>query len=229
MLLKHMYGNIFLFFPAMDLHTIICSATLEELSAKGETLRKMHHKSVTFTLGRNEFRDVILCINFPNKREMKYIVKDLLVHKKFVKDGKATIKLPTENTQIMVSNCAPDKLIMFLKTMTTKLECLKKKGFVSDRLKWKSDLPRTFEEISPLTMRDLKEAHEAKAKLVEQSDLFTPKGKRKRCASDDKENQQPTGSKMARKLICSDVKGTIGITSFRLFYMAVAVVYKPYL
>jgi ATP-dependent DNA helicase PIF1 len=194
----------------MDLNAITCTATVEELSAGGETLRKMQHKSVTFTLGRNEFRDVILCINFPNKREMKYTVKDVLVHKKFVKDGKATIKLPTENTQVMVSNCAPDKLVMFLKTLTTKLECLKKKGFVSDRMKWKSDLPRTFEEISPLTMRDLKEAHEVKAKLAEKSDLYTPKGKRKRCANDI-ENQQPPGSKMARKLMCSDVKGIIGI------------------
>lgn len=195
----------------MDLHTITCSATLEELTVKGETLRKIQHKNVTFTLGRNEFRDVILCVNFPGKREMKYTLRDMLVHKKFVKDGKATIKLASDQTQVMISNCAPDKLIMFLKTMTTKLECLKKKGFVSERMKWKSDLPRTFEEISPLTMRDLKEANEAKAKLAEKTDLYTPKGKRKRCPSDDKENQQPPSSKMARKLICNDGTGTIGI------------------
>lgn len=195
----------------MDLHTITCSAALEELTVKGETLRKIQHKNVTFTLGRNEFRDVILCASFPGKREMKYTLREMLVHKKFVKDGKATIKLPNDQTQIMISNCAPDKLIMFLKTMTTKLECLKKKGFVSERMKWKSDLPRTFEEISPLTMRDLKEANEAKAKLAEKSDLYTPKGKRKRCPSDDKENQQFPSSKMARKLICNDGTGTIGI------------------
>lgn len=196
----------------MDLHTITCSAIYEELNPKGETQRKMQHKSTTLSLGRNEFRDVILCISIPNKREMKYILRDLVIHKKFAKDGKATIKIPASNAQVMISNCAPDRLIMFLKTMTTKLECLRKKGFVSDRLKWKSDLPRTFEEISPLTLRDLKEAHEGKAKAAEKAEDFTPKGKRKRVSSDEKENVQPPGSKMARKLIAADAKGTIGKT-----------------
>lgn len=182
----------------------------EELTPKGDTIRKMAHKNTNLSLGRNEFRDVILCINIPSKREMKFILRDLVVHKKFAKDGKATIKIPTENSQVMISNCAPDKLIMFLKTMTTKLECLRKKGFVSDRLKWKSDLPRTFEEISPLTLRDLKEAHEVKAKAAEKLENFTPKGKRKRVDGDDKENTQPPGSKLSRKLVTADMKGNIG-------------------
>jgi len=192
----------------MDLHTVTCTAVYEELSARGETMRKVQHKSATLTLGRNEFRDIVFCINIPGKREMRYILRDLVVHKKFAKDGKATIKIPCASAQVMISNCAPDKLIMFLKTMTTKLECLQKKGFISDRLKWKSDLPRTFEEISPLTLRDLKEANEAKAKAAEKD--FTPKGKRKRVGSDDKENVQQPGSKLARKLITADVKGNIG-------------------
>ena len=146
----------------MDLNTITCSASVEELSPTGEVIKKAFHRNITFTLGRNEFRDVILCVSYSSKKEMKHILRDITVHKKFVKDGKATVKLVGDKLQFMISNCAPDKLIMFLKTMSTKLECLKKKGFVPDRLKWKSDLPREFQEISPLTMRDLKEANEAK-------------------------------------------------------------------
>ena len=160
---------LFLFFylyaqlsPTMDLNTISCSASLEELSTAGEVLKKAFHRNITFTLGRNEFRDVILCVSYNSKKEVKHILRDITVHKKFVKDGKATVKLIGEKLQYMISNCAPDKLVMFLKTMSTKLECLRKKGFVPDRMKWKSDLPREFQEISPLTMRDLKEANEAK-------------------------------------------------------------------
>ena len=48
---------------------------------------------------------------------------------------------------------------MFLKTMSTKFECLKQKGFVSERQKFKSDLPRSLQEISPLTLKDLQTAH----------------------------------------------------------------------
>lgn len=164
----------------MALSTITCNGMYEEFTPKGETLQKVNHKNVTLSLGRNEFRDIVLCINFPNKREMKYTVRDIQIHKTFAKDGKATIKLPTENAQVMISNCAPDQLIMFLKTMSTKLECLRKQGFVSDRLKWKSDLPRTFEEISPLTMRDLKEANELKGSIVIQLIYFMLAGGLKR-------------------------------------------------
>ena len=39
------------------------------------------------------------------------------------------------------------------------------------------------------------------AKLLEKSDLYTPKGKRKRVEENDKENQPPQGVKMARKLL----------------------------
>ena len=39
------------------------------------------------------------------------------------------------------------------------------------------------------------------AKAVEKSDMFTPKGKRKRGEGDEKENQPPQGVKMARKLL----------------------------
>ena len=196
----------------MALSSITCTGVYEEINGKGVSLRKMQHKNVTLSLGRNEFRDVVLCIGFPGKREMKYTLRELQVHKKFAKDGKATIKLLNESAQVMISNCAPDQLIMFLKTMSTKLECLRKKGFVSERLKWKSDLPRTFEEISPLTLRDLKEANEVRAKAAEKLEDFTPKGKRKRVASDDKENQQPPATKLARKLITAstDAKGTVG-------------------
>ena len=175
----------------MDLNSLTCAATLEEQNTKGETLRKINNRNVTFSLGRNEFRDVILCVSFPNRKEFKYVLRNLFIHKKFVRDGKATIKVTSSNVQIMLSNCAPDKLIMFLKTMSTKLECLKKKGFVTDRVKMLSDLPKTFEEISPLTIKDLKEAQEKKAKEAEK-DLCTPKGKalkkRKRTDDDGKEN-----------------------------------------
>ena len=149
----------------MDLNTITCSASMEELSAAGEVMKKAYHRNITFTLARNEFRDVILCISFSAKKETRHILRDITVHKKFVKDGKATIKLIGDKLQFMISNCAPDKLVMFLKTMSTKLECLRKKGFVPDRLKWKSELPKMFQEISPLTLRDLKEANEAKGKV----------------------------------------------------------------
>ena len=53
-------------------------------------------------------------------------IKDVSIHKAFVKVGKATVKLLDQNVQFMLSNCPPDQLIIFLKVISTKLACLKK-------------------------------------------------------------------------------------------------------
>ena len=167
-----------------------CSLVIEHLNPSGQISKKANHRNVTVVLGRNEFKDIILKIQL-GPRDMKFMLRDIAIFKKFVKDGKATIKITNHNIQLMLSNCPPDQLIVFLKTMSSKLECLKLKGFVSERQKLKSDLPRSFEDISPLCIKDLQTVHNSRAKQVEEKpDLFTPKGKRKR-PTDDKENCPP--------------------------------------
>ncbi|KAL3870105.1 hypothetical protein ACJMK2_042718 [Sinanodonta woodiana] len=186
----------------MELNNLVCTTTVEEITSSGNVMKKTVHRDASFSLARNEFNDVILLLNI-GKKELRYTLRDLKIHKKFVRDGKATIILPGPHVQFMLSNCPPDRLIMFLKTMHTKLECLKKKGFISERQKLKSELPRIIQEISPLTMKDLQTVHEMRAKKMEKSDLFTPKGKKKRkeMDSDDKENMVPRQAKIARKLL----------------------------
>ncbi|OWF54393.1 ATP-dependent DNA helicase PIF1-like [Mizuhopecten yessoensis] len=194
----------------MELNTLLCTLWMETIGSAGDIQKRTQHKNIALTLGRNEFRDVVLKLEFP-KRDMKFALKELTIFKKFVKEGKATIKIPDRNIQFLLSNCPPDKLIMFLKTMHTKLECHKQKPPVHDRKRLLSDRPKTFEDISPLTLKDLQTVHEMRAKNVEnKSDMFTPKGKGKRKReNDEKENVLPQGVKMARKLVstsCSPFK-----------------------
>lgn len=183
----------------MEVNTLTCSVVVEDLTKTGDVNKRSQYKNLTLSLGRNEFRDVIFKVDF-GRKELKYALRELKIFKKFVKDGKATIRIPDRNIQFMLSNCPPDKLMMFLRTMHTKLEVGKQKGFLSDRKKLLSDLPRVFEEISPLTLKDVQTVHEVRAKALE-NDLFTPKGKRKRVDDSNKENEPPRGAKMARKLV----------------------------
>lgn len=171
-----------------ELGELFCTVTMEQLAASGESLKKSTHRNALLTLGRNEFKDVILKVEL-GKRECKYLLREIQLFKNFAKDGKATMKFPAERMQLMVSNCPPDQLIMFLKTMSTKLECLKMKGFASARQKMLSAKPRTFQHISPLTMKELQTVHTARATQAENSSMITPKGKRKR--QNDQENEQP--------------------------------------
>ena len=155
---------------------LTCTVIQEQLAPTGIVLKKSVHKNITLILGRNEHKDVMLKFDL-GKRHCKYRLNEIQLHKKFAKDGKATIKLPKQHTQFLLSNCPPDKLIMFLKIMSTKLELKKGRG-VSDRARLLSDKPHAFEDISPLTMNELQTVHNMRAKVLEgNSDMFTPKGK----------------------------------------------------
>lgn len=178
-----------------------CTLAVEELTKAGDVQKSSVHKNVFLSVGRNEFRDVVVKVEL-QKKEMKFALRELQIHKKFAKDGKSTIKIPDRNLNLLISNCPPDRLIYFLKLVSTKFECGKMKGFISERKKLLSDVPKSFEEISPLTIKDLKSVYEARAKEFESKpELFTPKGKgvkkRKRPhQDDDKENCNIQKSKL---------------------------------
>lgn len=181
-----------------------CTLTVEELSKAGDVQKSSVHKNIYISVGRNEFRDVVLKVEL-QKKAMNFALRDLTIHKKFAKDGKSTIKIPDRNMNLLISNSPPDKLIYFLKLLSTKFECGRLKGFISERKKLLSDVPKSFEEISPLTIKDLKTVHEARAKELESKpDMFTPKGKgtgKRKRDDDDKENRPVQRS----KLMCSSL------------------------
>ncbi|GFN95027.1 ATP-dependent DNA helicase pif1 [Plakobranchus ocellatus] len=157
----------------MDHPSLCCTIGVEELSSTGNILKKVTHPKVTLTLGRDEFKELQIQIDFP-KKHSRYLVKEVLIHKKFVKDGKATIKLPEHKLHLMLSNCPPDRLAFFLKTLQVKLDCLKQKGFVSQRSKLLSGKVQEFDEISPLTLKDLQTAHGRREAQAKQKTSSTP-------------------------------------------------------
>ena len=170
-----------------EIGVLSCTVAVEQLGKSGEVQKKTVYKNAVITLGRNEFKDIVVKLAI-NKRTLSNRIQDLTVHKKFAKEGKATLKLENQKVQYMLSNCPPDKLIMFLKTLTTKLECSKLKGSVSERQRLLSTKQRTFQEISPLNMKELQTVHNIRAKEAEASlSIFTPKGK-------DKKRKRPLDS-----------------------------------
>ena len=170
-----------------------CCLTIEQLATNGEVLKRTQYKSTILSLIRNQFRDILLKVN-NGKKDMRVNMREFIIHKKFAKDGKATIKLPKQNLQFMLSNCPPDQLIFFLKTLNTKTSCQDIKGYVPGRTRLMSDLPKSFQEISPLNMKELETVHQIRAKKAEVNTPKTTKTmKRKRMASEavnDKENSQ---------------------------------------
>ena len=83
----------------------------------------------------------------------------------------------------------------------TKLDCLKDKGFLTQRQKLFSGKHHEFEEISPLTVKDLQVAHGAKSKTNPQSSLAAAPTSKTQAISAAKQ----AGIALGRKRMCAEV------------------------
>ncbi|KAI0238630.1 ATP-dependent DNA helicase PIF1 [Lamellibrachia satsuma] len=177
----------------LDSGELACTVAHELLAPSGETLKRTVHQKGSVCLGRNEFRDIILKVKLGNK-EIKLPLKDVVVFRKFAKEGKATLRLSKQNVQFMLSNCPPNKIMTLLKTLAAKLECRKlEKPGVSERQKLLSERPRSFQEISPITIKDMQTLQRTRTQAADKSTkTVTLSGKRKRVSDENnKENQPP--------------------------------------
>lgn len=158
----------------MDASELLCSANVEKLNSNGVVLRRTSYKSCSTILGRDQFGDILLRIVVKQQIVQNFLLKDISLHRRFVKEGKATVKLPTQNVLIMLSNCPPDKLAAFLACLKVKLAVKANNGFAGERKRLRSELPKTFDHISPLIEKDLQNMKENVIDLHDK----TPKRKR---------------------------------------------------
>lgn len=102
------------------------------------------------------YRDMIIRVETP-KQSFQYQVKgELQLHKRFMKEGKATVSLRQARTNLMISNAPPNQLLVFLRMLASKKAVMgleNGKEEVSVRQRLLSTLPKSFDEISPLTFK----------------------------------------------------------------------------
>ncbi|XP_030219661.1 ATP-dependent DNA helicase PIF1 [Gadus morhua] len=142
-----------------------CSAAVERLNAAGQAIKRQVIRKATVLLGRNEFQEIIIRIE-DGKVPQSYVLKEFKLFTKFVKEGKCTVQLLPENIQLLISNCPPDQLNVFLKTLSIKHQAWQTLKPLTYRDKLKAALPRSFETISPLQQRDVQKANELRSKAT---------------------------------------------------------------
>lgn len=173
----------------MEASELECCLTVESLNSNGVVTKRRTYKSITVVLGRDEFRDISLrIISSQSPLGKTFLLKELTIHKRFFQEGKATIKLLTQKTQIMFSNCPPNQLAAFLKCLSLKLAQSKENGLTSNRRRLLSDKARSFENISPLTDKDFTMG--SKKRPLDDKNGVTPK----RVKTTEKENNSSQGS-----------------------------------
>ena len=124
----------------MEASELECCLTVENLNSNGVVTKRPTFKSITVVLGRDEFRDIVSSQSPLGKT---FLLKELTIHKRFLQEGKATIKLLTQKIQIMFSNCPPNQLAAFLKCLSLKLAQSKQNGIASNRRRLLSDKVRS--------------------------------------------------------------------------------------
>jgi len=136
---------------------VTCSVTVETFAASGASLKATSYRNAKLLLGRNQFRDMILHLE-SGSTLLKFPLRDHVLHKRFMKEGKATIKLADK--VIMISNAPPNMLLVLLKTLACKqayaTESKENKplGPSAIRARLLSEAPNKFDEISPLTVKE---------------------------------------------------------------------------
>ena len=154
----------------MEASELECCLTVENLNSNGVVTKRRTFKSITVVLGRDEFGDIVSSQSLLGKT---FLLKELTIHKRFLQEGKATIKLLTQKIQVMFSNCPPNQLAAFLKCLSLKLAQSKQNGIASNRRRLLSDKARSFENISPLTDKDFTVG--CKKRPLQDKNVVTPK------------------------------------------------------
>lgn len=145
-----------------------CAVTMEWMTPQGSISRKVNYKTASLRLIRNEFREMFMEISNEKSSAIKLPLKGINVFKKFMAEGKASVKFQDAGCTLFISNAPPTNLVLFLRTIFVKMTGDKEQSAnitpskQSMRSKLLSGKAKAFEEISPVTVADV---HNAKKKI----------------------------------------------------------------
>ncbi|CAG9564653.1 unnamed protein product [Danaus chrysippus] len=141
-----------------------CAVTVEWTTPQGSIIRKVNYKTGSLRLIRNEFREMYMEITSEKQNAIRLALKGINVFKKFMAEGKASIKFQEAGCTLFISNAPPTNLVSFLRTVFVKMTGDKEQGInktpskQSVRTKLLSGKAKAFEEISPVTVADICQA-----------------------------------------------------------------------
>lgn len=181
---------------------LVCCVLIEWLNSQGLTMKKILYKNGLIKIMRNDIREMFLEVSQEKLTTTKLKLKDINVFKKFMSEGKTTIKFNTDKANLFINNAPPGLLMHFLKTIFVKLtkdsednkEVTKEQMHKKLREHLLSEKASKFDEISPITNAEL---DRAKKMTVSKATITTPSppASRKRRLPDAKFNDNPKAAK----------------------------------
>lgn len=163
-----------------DDSVVTCQINIDWLNAQGISTRKVTYRIATLRLIRNDAREIFVEVSTEKvPTAVRLELRDIVVHKKFMSEGKASIKFNQNRCMLFLSNAPPGLLMNFLKTLFVKMTGEKAGGQLNDdnvrknvRAHMLSEKPSTFQDISPITNAEVVRAQRMAG--ISKSTLTTP-------------------------------------------------------
>ncbi|XP_077603312.1 ATP-dependent DNA helicase PIF1 [Crocuta crocuta] len=140
-----------------------CRVAVEELSPGGQPRKRQALRTAELSLGRNERRELLLRLQEPGPagRARCFPLRAVRLFTRFAAAGRSTLRLPVDGApragavQLLLSDCPPDRLRRFLRTLRLKLAAAPGPGPASARAQLLGPRPRDFISISPVQPEEL--------------------------------------------------------------------------
>ncbi|CAJ0960126.1 unnamed protein product, partial [Mesorhabditis belari] len=148
-------------------YSLECALRIESTSS-GIRKATVQSKKGIVTVGRNAERKIVLQVEIcestrGRQAHISYALQDCRVHEKAISQGRGGIEIPSKNLTIFMTNCAPRKLNVFLKTLHAKIELMNaERNGVNTPIAVKRErmlngcLPEVFTKLSPLTVGEIR-------------------------------------------------------------------------
>ncbi|KAF6132072.1 PIF1 5'-to-3' DNA helicase [Phyllostomus discolor] len=143
-----------------------CRVTVEELSPGGQPRRRKALRTAELSLGRNERRELMLRLQAPGPAERPrcFPLRATRLFTRFAASGRSALRIPADGApgagavQLLLSDCPPDRLRRFLRTLRLKLASAPGPGPPSARTQLLGPRSRDFFTISPVQPEELRRA-----------------------------------------------------------------------
>ncbi|XP_052568550.1 ATP-dependent DNA helicase PIF1 [Peromyscus californicus insignis] len=143
-----------------------CRVAVEELSPGGQPRKRQALRTAELSLGRNERRELMLRLQAPGPagRPRCFPLRAVRLFTRFAAAGRSTLRLPADgvpragSVQLLLSDCPPERLRRFLRTLRLKLAAAPGPGPASARAQLLGPRPRDFVTISPVQPEELRRA-----------------------------------------------------------------------
>ncbi|KAM6149325.1 ATP-dependent DNA helicase PIF1 [Erethizon dorsatum] len=154
-----------------DSELLRCRVAVEELSPGGQPRRRQALRGAELSLGRNERRELVLRLRAPGPAGLSrcFPLRAARLFTRFAAAGRSALRLPDPGapragaTQLLLSDCPPERLRRFLRTLRLKLATAPGPPPASARAQLLGPRPSDFVSVSPVQREELRRAAATRA------------------------------------------------------------------